>query len=233
MTAQDAATDLGAAEALERLLRDRHSCRAFLPDPVDDAVIERIIGIAQLTPSWCNAQPWRLIATRGAATERFRNALLEHTRKPEPQPDIPFPAAYHGVYQDRRRRCGFQLYDAVGVAHGDREASGRQARENFRLFGAPHVAIVTSDAALGTYGAVDCGAFVTSFMLAARTLGIASIAQAALAGFSPFLHRYFDIPDDRIIICGISFGHEDSGHPANSFRTDRAPLAEVLDWCDV
>jgi proline dehydrogenase len=40
------------------------------------------------------------------------------------------------------------------VVRGDREASGRQARENFRLFGAPHVAIVTTDAALGTYGAV-------------------------------------------------------------------------------
>ncbi|PZW44835.1 nitroreductase [Humitalea rosea] len=232
MTVQDFARETDPAEMLEQLLRDRHSCRAFLPDPVDDEVIERILGIAQLTPSWCNTQPWQAIVTRGAGTTRFRDALLEQARGGPPQPDFAFPTGFHGVYQARRRTCGYQLYDAVGVAHGDREASGRQARENFRLFGAPHVAIVTSDAALGPYGAVDCGAFVTSFMLAARALGIASIAQAALAGFAPFLHTYFGIPEDRMVVCGISFGLEDTAHPANCFRTGRAPLPEVLTWHD-
>lgn len=220
------------AEGLEQLLRDRHSCRAFLPDPVADAVIERILRIAQLTPSWCNTQPWQVIVTRGEGTARFREALLEQPRGEPSRPDFAFPTGFHGVYQARRRTCGYQLYDAVGVAHGDREASGRQARENFRFFGAPHVAIITSDTALGPYGAVDCGAFVTSFLLAARALGIASIAQAALAGFAPFLHSYFGIPEDRMIVCGISFGLEDAAHPANRFRTGRAPLPEVLTWHD-
>jgi nitroreductase len=201
-----------------------------LPAPVDDRTIERILAVAQLTPSWCNAQPWKVIVTRRAATESFRDALFEHTRTPQPQPDIPFPQDYRGVYRDRRRACGFELYDAVGIARGDREASGRQARENFRLFGAPHVAIVTSDAALGTYGAVDCGAYVTTFMLAAKALGVACIAQAALASHSPFVRAHFGIPNDRLILCGISFGYEDEAHPANSFRTSRAPLAEVADW---
>ena len=230
MTGIALAPDTAAIEALEQLLRARHSCRAFLPAPVDDRTIERILAVAQLTPSWCNAQPWKVIVTRGAATESFRDALFEHTRTPQPQPDIPFPQDYHGVYRDRRRACGFELYDAVGIARGDREASGRQARENFRLFGAPHVAIVTSDAALGTYGAVDCGAYVTTFMLAAKALGVACIAQAALASHSPFVRAQFGIPNDRFILCGISFGYEDEAHPANSFRTSRAPLTEVADW---
>ena len=230
MTGIALAPDTAAIEALEQLLRARHSCRAFLPDPVDDRMIERILTLAQRTPSWCNAQPWKVIVTRGAATESFRDALFEHTRTPQPQPDIPFPQDYRGVYRDRRRACGFELYDAVGIARGDREASGRQARENFRLFGAPHVAIVTSDAALGTYGAVDCGAYVTTFMLAAKALGVACIAQAALASHAPFVRMHFGIPEDRLVLCGISFGYEDQAHPANAFRTSRAPLAEVADW---
>jgi nitroreductase len=230
MTNTAPAIDTTDAEILEQLLRARYSCRAFLPAPVDDRVIERILALAQLTPSWCNAQPWKVIVTRGAATESFREALFEHTRTPRPEPDIPFPQEYRGVYRDRRRDCGFRLYDAVGVARGDREASGRQARENFRLFGAPHVAIVTTDAALGTYGAVDCGAYVTTFMLAAKALGVACIAQAALASHAPFVRAHFGIPEDRLVLCGISFGYEDQAHPANAFRTSRAPLAEVVDW---
>lgn len=71
--------------------------------------------------------------------------------------------------------------EAPGVARGDREAADRQRPENFRFFGTPHAAIVSTDADLGLYGAVDCGAYVQNFMLAARAHGVSSIAQAVLA----------------------------------------------------
>src|SRR5271157_1700334 len=80
-----------------------------------------------------------------------------------------FPREYRGAYLERRRACGFRLYEAVGVARGDREAYAKQGFENYKLFGAPHVAIITSDEALGTYGVVDCGAYVSNFLLAAQS----------------------------------------------------------------
>jgi hypothetical protein len=75
--------------------------------------------------------------------------------------------------------------------------------ENFCLFGAPHVAIVTTDRALGTYGAVDCGAYVANFALAARSLGVAVIAQAALAAYPAFWREQLDLSEDRLVVCGI------------------------------
>ncbi len=209
--------------ALERLLHRRFSCRGFLPQPVAPELIERVLALAQRTASWCNAQPWQLVITRGAATERFRTALYEEMQRPgDEAPDFAWPTAYRDAYQARRRECGFGLYDAVGIARGDRAASAAQAMQNFRLFGAPHVAIVTTPADLGVYGAVDCGAYVQNFMLAATSLGLASIAQAALATRPGFIRRHFGLPDDRRIVCGISFGYEDPAHPANTFRTTRA-----------
>ncbi|PZP42674.1 MAG: nitroreductase [Azospirillum brasilense] len=219
-----------ALGALETLLRTRHSCRGFRPDAVPRTVIERLLTVAQLTPSWCNTQPWRVHITSGAATEDLREAVLQAVRVGGPAPDIPFPQEYLGVYRDRRRVSGLQLYAATGVAAGDREASRRQALENFRFFGAPHVAIITTEAALGSYGAVDCGAYVNSFMLAAQALGVASIAQASLAMYASVLRARLGIPESRQVLCGISFGYEDPAHPANAFRTDRAPLEEVVEW---
>ena len=219
----------GADFVLEGLLGSRHSCRAFRPDPVPRETIRRMLAIAQRTPSWCNSQPWQAIVASGAETDRFRDALLaEIEAGREDGPDIPWPAAYEGVYQARRRECGYQLYDAVGVPRGDRAAGNRQAAENFRLFGAPHVMIVTSEAKLGTYGAVDCGAYVGNVLLAAESLGLAAIPQAALASRSGFIRRHFGIADDRLVICGISFGREDTAHPANGFRTSRAALDEAV-----
>jgi nitroreductase len=232
MGGSEAQATIAPDQVLERLLRNRHSCRGFLPTPVPRVTIRRILDLAQRTASWCNAQPWQVTVTSGAATERFRAALLAHAAASPPAPDIPFPRDYLGVYRERRRACGFQLYDSVGVARGDRAASAEQTLENFRLFGAPHVAIVTSDEALGAYGAVDCGAYVATFMLAAESLGVASIAQAALATFAPFVRAHFGIPEGRTMVCGISFGFRDPDHPANGFRTARAEIDEAVSWAD-
>ena len=229
---QSAGTATDAADAFDALLRQRYSCRGFRSEPVPRETITRILAIAQRTPSWCNSQPWQVIVASASATERLREALLKHARENPRAPDIAPPQEYRGVYQERRRECGLQLYESVGVARGDRVASARQGEENYRFFGAPHAAIVTTEALLGTYGAVDCGAYVNNFMLAARALGVASIAQAAVAMHSKFLHEYFGIGDDRQVVCGIAFGYEDPAHPANRFRTSRASVETAAHWID-
>ena len=215
------------AEMLERLTAERHSCRAFRPDPVPRATIERIVAVAGRAASWCNAQPWQLVITERDATERFREALMIRARNSPGEPHFPWPTAYRDEYGERRRACGYQLYEAVGIARDDHAARNSQALENFRLFGAPNVALLTTDADLGLYGALDCGGFIANFMLAAQSLGVASIAQAALSLHSDFIADHFALAPDRRFICGISFGYEDETHPANAFRTPRAPLNEI------
>lgn len=218
--------------SLEAILARRHSCRGFRADPVPQAVIERIVRAAGRVPSWCNAQPWQILITQPAATEVFREKLSAHALNTPPTPDMDWPRQYTGVYKDRRRACGWRLYEAVGVEKGDRVGSAKQSAENFRLFGAPHVAIVTTERDLGPYGAMDCGGFITAFTLAAEALGVATIPQAAVAAYAPMIRDHFKVPDNRMILCAISFGYEDSDHPANGFRTERAPLDEVIEWQD-
>ena len=217
-------------DTLTDMLRARFSCRAFQDTAVPQADIAKIIATARHVPSWCNAQPWQLIVTSGAATDRFRDALYAAASATAPAPDLAWPDSYPGIYGDRRRACGFQLYDAVGIEKGDRAASGKQMMENYALFGAPHVAIVTAPRALGPYGAMDTGGFVTAFCLAAQAIGVATIPQAAIAAQAPFVRAHFDVPEDAMILCAISFGYADMDHPANQFRTDRAQVDDITDW---
>ena len=219
-----------AYDTLDRVFAARYSCRAFRPDPVPRDQIDRIVALARRVPSWCNAQPWQLVITSGEETDRFRAALQAEVQTASHDPDIPFPEKYSGVYQDRRRTCGFQLYQAVGIERGDRAGRTQQMLKNFALFGAPHVAIVSSPAELGAYGALDCGGFVTGFTVAAQSLGVATIPQAAIASYAPMVHRHFDIPEDRMVVCAISFGYADETDPANAFRTERATVADIVDW---
>src|SRR4029078_8605447 len=109
-----------------------------------------------------------------------------------------------------------------------RPAYGRKALETYNFFGARHVAIIHTDEALGIYGAIDCGAYVGNFTLAAQALGLGNIAQAALPRHSGMIRRHFALPDDRRVVCGISFGFADHAHRINSYRTSRAGLAETV-----
>jgi nitroreductase len=103
---------------------------------------------------------------------------------------------------------------------------------NFSLFDAPHVAIITSDRALGTYGAVVCGGYVANLLLATEALGLGAIAQAALASHSSFVRRHFEIDDSRLVVCGVSFGYADAGSLANGFYTRRASTDDTVRWLD-
>jgi nitroreductase len=218
---------------IEALLASRWSCRGFLPHAVPAATLHRVLAIAQRTASWCNSQPWQLVITQPAATERFRTALYAHAKSSAPAaPDFAFPQEYQGKYLERRRDAGFRLYNAVGIGRADNQAKVQQSLENFRFFGAPHVAVISTDSKLGPYGAVDCGAYVANFLLCAHAAGIATIPQAAIAHHSDFVRQYLEIPDDRLVVCGISFGYADPAHPANAVRTGRASVEEAVSFME-
>jgi nitroreductase len=44
------------------------------------------------------------------------------------------------------------------------------------------------------------------------------------------LREELGIAADRRVVCGISFGYADTAHPANSYRTSRAPQSETVTW---
>ena len=218
---------------LEKVVRERYSCRKFLPEAVPRQTIEKILDSAQQTPSWCNVQPWQVVLVSGAAVAGFRDDLLAHAAGGHPsKPDFPFPLRYEGLYRERRKVCGVQLYQALGIGRENREGAERQRLENFRFFDAPHVALITTEEDLGVYGAVDCGLYVANFVLAAKNLGVDSIAQAALASYPDLIRDRFGLPANRKLVCGISFGYGDADHPINSYRTERAPFDKVATWFD-
>lgn len=225
-TADTMSADL---DAFDRLSAGRFTCRAYQPSPVPRKLIHNIIDMARRSASWCNVQPWQLVVTSAEKTEGFRNALQAHAaRHSEVDADIAFPPIYDGVYGERRREAGLALYKALGITRDDHEGRTKQSAENFRFFGAPHVAILTIPQSLGVYATVDAGGFVSSFLLSAQAHGVATTPQAALARHAGFVRRYLGIPDDQLMVCGISFGYADTEHPVNRFRTGRAPVDEFV-----
>ncbi len=219
-------------QALEQLLKTRHSCRAFDPAPLPRETIEQMLALAQHTPSWCNTQPWQVHLVSGARLDQFRDEYVQRELTREGRADLELPLAYRDQYLARRRECGLALYASVGITREDKAGAQRQGMENYRFFGAPHVAVVTTPRDLGAYGAVDCGGWLATFLYAAASLGVAAVPQAAVAMHSDFVHGFLDIPETRQVVAGVAFGRARADHPINRFRTTRAALAEVVTWVE-
>jgi nitroreductase len=219
-----------AAEGVKSILQARWSCRAYLDQEVPAEVITEIFALAQRTASWCNTQPWRAHVTTGTATKRFADHLSEYVRNHPPAADLPLPGEYVGVYRDRRREAGFQLYESLGISRTDREARAIQHLKNYEFFGAPHVAVITTDRNQGVYGAVDCGGYVANVLNAATSLGVATIPQAAIAMYSEAVRTFLSLPEERMVVCAISFGYPDMEHTVNNFRTRRSDTADAVTY---
>ena len=214
---------------LTDVLRERHSCRAFRPDPVPDDVLDQLFGLAQLTPSSCNSQPWYTYLTKGAATARLSRALHDHvTTNDEPAPDIDIDPEFSGVFLDRKRACGMALYASVGIERSDYPAREAQMRRNFSFFDAPHAVVFTSDVSLGDNGLLDSGGYMATVSLLAQGLGLGTVLQGAIARYAPAVRDFFQIPDNEVVIGAMSLGYEDTDHPINQFRTERAAVPDVL-----
>lgn len=209
------------AQELEEILRSRTSVRAFQPDPLSSEEIDTLFCMAQLAPSWCNIQPWRLTFTQGAATESIREKLLETAKSSEANPDIPFPSIYPDPYSNRRKECGIALYGAMDITRENKAGRYDAWLRNYAIFDAPHLLVVSRDERLGEYATLDVGVWLGTFLAVAESLGIQTCAMASIAAYPDLLRDQLEIPAEETILLGIAIGHADTSKKVNTTRTTR------------
>lgn len=62
-------------------IRERRSCRSFLPDLISDEVIEKILEAAVWAPSAANNQPWEFIVITNKSVKKNISSESEKCRK--------------------------------------------------------------------------------------------------------------------------------------------------------
>ncbi|MBV8404149.1 MAG: 5,6-dimethylbenzimidazole synthase [Gammaproteobacteria bacterium] len=66
--------------AVYRAISERRDMRHFLPDPIDEALLARLLGAAHLAPSVGFMQPWRFLRIRDSSLRRSIHSLVEAER---------------------------------------------------------------------------------------------------------------------------------------------------------
>jgi nitroreductase len=222
----------GTTMDVEEALNSRRSVRAFLHTPVPRTEVERVLALAAKSASNSNSQPWQVHVLTGEAKSSLTAALLQSHDNGGRAAELeygyqPRPDAWVEPYKSRRREFGERLYgETLGIAATDLTGRLAHHRRNYDFFGAPVGMFLTvSRSSLGG-GLIDAGLFLQALMLAARARGLDTCTQASFIDFHPILRRHLSIPEDQIIVCGVSLGYADPRHRLNRLSTSREAVKD-------
>jgi nitroreductase len=217
-------------QSLADALRSRRSVRGFLDKPVPEETLQQIFELAQLAPSNCNIQPWKVFVASGDVRDELRRRMVEKVTAGVPmEPDFePNAGKFSGVYRQRQVDCAVELYNNMGIDRDDKPGRMRAQLRNFELFDAPHVVFIGMEREFGPTVALDVGMYIQSLMLAMTAHGVGSCAQGSMRYFPNDVRDIFGEPASTAVLVGISFGYEDPEVAANRTRVGRAPLADSV-----
>jgi nitroreductase len=223
------------AATLLNFIESRRSLRAFLPEPVPRATIERIIAAAARAPSGTNTQPWHVHVLTGAARDRLVEKVChayDHEIDQHHYEYDYYPKEFVEPYLSRRRKVGFDLYGLLGIAKGDKERMKAQHRRNFTFFDAPVGLMFSIDRRMGRGSWMDYGGFMQNVMLAARACGYDTCPQAAWIQFHRIVGAELALPENLQLVCGMALGRADPAAPENRLVSERAALDEYVRFLD-
>ncbi|MBV9489397.1 MAG: nitroreductase family protein [Verrucomicrobia bacterium] len=228
-------------EGFEALARQRRATRHFQPTPVDRALVERLLRIAQWAPSGYNLQPTRLVVVEDRALRpALRRACLDQVQVE----DAPFVVVFAGDRRAYERH--FEAMMAQEAAAGTMPApyAARLRQLVPLMFGqgplglgwlwkAALLPLVRCVRPLPEVMAVHKRFWLAkqamlsamTFMLAAEAAGLNT---APMEGFDPGrLRKVLRLPRSLEPILVVALGH---GTPGQSERT-RLPLDRITVWC--
>jgi len=208
---------------VEEAIVGRQSTRAFLEKSVPRELILRMLEIAGRAPSGSNIQPWKVWVVTGERKSALSELLLKQHMSGDPgvRNYNYYPVEWREPYIGRRRECGWGLYSTLGIERGDKDRMLRQHGRNYEFFGAPVGVFFTLDEDMELGSWLDTGMFIQSVMLAARGLGLETCPQAAFCNYHETVKSHLGIPEDQMLVSGMSLGFPDKTAIVNSFRTTR------------
>ena len=221
--------------SVDAAIGSRFSARAFLDKPVEQAVLMDILQLAGRAPSGTNTQPWKVYVLQGAKRDELVSKVCAAHDAISADPALAaeyteaydyYPEKWVSPYIDRRRECGFGLYNVLGIGKGDKARMHEQHQRNFKLFDAPVGLMFTIDRVMGRGSLLDYGMFIQTLMIAARSRGLHTCPQAAWNNFSKIILPLVGAGDNEMMVCGMSLGYADESAVVNSFQTTRVNAAD-------
>jgi nitroreductase len=222
---------------VDEAITSRRSMRAFLQTPVEREDIEAILQVASRAPSGTNTQPWKVYVLTGAIKEKLSAEVLRVHNDPalakqHAEEYAYYPREWAPPYIDRRRKVGWDLYSLLGLSRDNKTGMHSQHGRNYAFFDAPVGFIFTIDRIMEQGSWLDYGMFLQNIMVAARGRGLDTCPQAAFTQFHKIIAEVLNLPDNEMVVCGMSLGFADPAKIENTLVTEREPVSSFAKFME-
>jgi nitroreductase len=209
-------------------MKERKSCRAFLDKPVSRGCLEDIIQTAGYAPSAINVQPWEFVVSYGEEKDR----LIRRIKKTHKERHVTCGPGTVKPLPDQfvnRSRMASKVMEAC-LTQMDTSMNTFVEDGSCSFYGAPIVLIVVIDTIFPKIRYIDIGLSISYLLLAAHASGLATCPIGLITAYGDDIADVLDISTEKEVLLGIALGYEDETSPINQFKTDRAPLDQILRW---
>ena len=198
-------------EPFAELLKRRRMVRSYLPDPIDHATIERIVGTVRRAPSAGFSQGHRLVVVT----------------EPETRKELACLAG-----EEQYVAMGMPPWISVAPVHvvvGVREESYHERyRRDDKLVDGGEIAWPAP------YWYVDAGSMFLLLQLAALSEGLGTGVYGVPGEGVPALKELLGLPDDIHFVCVVTIGRQppqvDDSPLVSRLTQARLPLDELVRW---
>ena len=235
-----------SGQEISDFLASRRSTRDFLPTPIPQELLQKVLTDALTAPSWSNTRPFMIAVAEGEVRERIsaefqkrweylskqlKSGILGKirlliTRYGLPTSNRIISKPYSKDLKPRAMRLGADLYGHYGIKREDREARDNWWAANYKFFGAPTELFVYVHKSLGIYAANDAGLMMENLILSAHGHGLGTCPQGAVGIWDDVVRKEFDIPKNYRLLCGVAIGYPSSSN-ANAFKENRFAPSEI------
>lgn len=205
---------------IEQLLRERRSVRRFKPDPVPEALVQRVIEGAICAPSASNKQPWKfllvenreLIAELAAAVRASTSLVSRHI------PEASQPAFQrYGDYFTRFEHAPLvivPIYKPLTLL-SNLTSDDLPSKERAAIVQLEHDS-----------GLIGCSLALGNLLLVAHELGLGASGMTGPLLARPELRRLLEVPPAWDIVALVPLGFPDEV----PVPTERKPAQLVTRW---
>ena len=201
-------------EGFMDLVRGRRSHWHFRPEPVPDALVEKVVDAARYAPSAYNSQPWEFVVVRDAGLrEEITRIVAEGL--PGLPPKLPPPPGPAGVGVPAKDPLGFRTAPVFLVVLGDTRV---------RAFGPPFVR--EADGRWESIFTTSLAVAYEHMHLAAASLGLATrwVTAVVEPPTANKIRELLGIPSEMAVYEMMALGYSDFEPLPKKMR----PLSEVM-----
>jgi nitroreductase len=203
-------------------LRERKTCRGFLPQPVPVSVLNDILTDAVQAPSASNQQPWHFHIIEGSSLEKLNQAVQQAHQQQRRGYDPSKGKTIPRQYVERTKKL-FRAIRPFIAQLGDGHAAFIESG-SFRFYDAPSVVLITMHEAMPAVRYMDIGIAAQNLMLSAHARGLGTCAIALTLMYADAIAASLNLTDDTMPALFIAIGYPDPDFPVNRFRSDREDL---------